>query len=67
MGRHGEYREPHGIVGRSGEIQITAATHELIRDAFVCEPRGPVQVKGKSEMETHLLVSRRDGERAEHG
>ena len=46
--------------GVPGAIQITAATHELIRDAFVCEPRGSVQVKGKSTMETYLLVSRRD-------
>jgi guanylate cyclase len=44
--------------GVPGAIQITAATHELIRDAFVCEPRGLVQVKGKSMMETYLLVSR---------
>ncbi len=45
--------------GVPGAIQITAATHELIRDAFACEPRGPVQVKGKSTMETYLLESRR--------
>jgi guanylate cyclase len=45
--------------GVPGAIQITAATHELVRDVFVCEPRGPVQVKGKSTMETYLLVSRR--------
>ncbi|HET6713640.1 MAG TPA: adenylate/guanylate cyclase domain-containing protein [Actinomycetota bacterium] len=38
--------------GVPGAIQITAATDELIRDAYVCEPRGPVPVKGKSEMET---------------
>jgi adenylate cyclase len=39
-------------------IQITPATHELIRDAFVCEPRGEVAVKGKGTMMTYLLVSR---------
>jgi guanylate cyclase len=39
-------------------IQITPATHELIRDAFVCEPRGEVAVKGKGTMTTYLLVSR---------
>jgi guanylate cyclase len=53
--------------GVPGAIQITEATHELIRDLYVCEPRGPVQVKGKSAMETYLLVSRRHGERAEDG
>jgi adenylate cyclase len=53
--------------GVPGAIQITAATHELVQDAFVCESRGLVAVKGKREMETYLLVSRRDGERVEHG
>jgi class 3 adenylate cyclase len=47
--------------GVPGAIQITGATYELIREAFVCESRGPVQVKGKDTMETYLLVSRRDG------
>jgi adenylate cyclase len=45
--------------GLPGAIQITGATYELIRDVFVCESRGPVQVKGKATMETYLLVSRR--------
>jgi adenylate cyclase len=46
--------------GVPGAIQITGATYELIRDAFECESRGPVQVKGKATMETFLLESRRD-------
>jgi len=45
--------------GVPGAIQITAATHELIRDAFVCESRGLIAVKGKQQMETLLLVARR--------
>jgi adenylate cyclase len=48
--------------GVPGAIQITGATYELIRDAFACESRGPVQVKGKATMETFLLESRRDPE-----
>jgi guanylate cyclase len=44
--------------GLPGAIQITAATHELVRDAFVCESRGLVALKGKQEMETFLLVAR---------
>jgi adenylate cyclase len=44
--------------GVPGKIQITAATHELVRDAFVSESRGLVAVKGKDEMETFLLVGR---------
>jgi adenylate cyclase len=45
--------------GTPGEIQITRATYELLRDAFVCEPRGTIQVKGKGEMETWYLVGAR--------
>ena len=45
--------------GIPGSIQVTAATYELIRDEFVCEPRGVIPVKGKGDMNTYLLVSRR--------
>ena len=34
-----------------GEIQITRATYELIKNDFVCEARGSINVKGKGEME----------------
>jgi len=43
-----------------GCIQVTPATCALIRDRFVCEPRGTIDVKGKGSMETFILVSRRD-------
>lgn len=46
--------------GVPGAIQVSAATHDLIRDAFVCEPRGVIPVKGKGELATYFLVSRRD-------
>ena len=36
-------------------VQITRATYELIKDEFVCEPRGSVEVKGKGEMEVWLV------------
>ena len=45
--------------GMPGRIQITRATYELLRDEFVCEPRGTIAVKGKGEMETWYLVGRR--------
>jgi adenylate cyclase len=45
--------------GVPGSIQVAEATYDLIRDAFVCEPRGVVSVKGKGEMNTFLLVGRR--------
>ena len=45
--------------GVPGSIQVSAATYELIRDEYVCEARGITSVKGKGEMETYLLISRR--------
>jgi guanylate cyclase len=42
--------------GAGGCIQITHATYELIKDDFVCEPRGTVDVKGKGEMEVWFVA-----------
>jgi adenylate cyclase len=47
--------------GTPGQIQVTRATYELLRDDFVLEPRGMVSVKGKGEMETWYLVEARNG------
>lgn len=52
----GSRMESHG---KSNAIQITKATYELIKDEFVCEPRGTVSVKGKGEMEVWLVLSAR--------
>jgi adenylate cyclase len=46
--------------GTSGTIQITRATYELIKDEFVCEPRGTVNVKGKGEMEVWIVKSAKE-------
>jgi guanylate cyclase len=52
--------------GTPGEIQITGATYELLKDEFVCRPRGTIVVKGKGEMETwYLEGTRSDDGRAE--
>jgi len=48
--------ESHGI---PGAIQITRPTWELVRDDFVTEPQGLVEVKGKGEVETWRLVGPR--------
>ena len=48
--------ESHGM---PGEIQITRATYELLKDDFVCRPRGTILVKGKGVMETWYLVGPR--------
>jgi adenylate cyclase len=45
-----------------GEIQITSSTYELLKDEFVCRPRGTILVKGKGEMETWFLVGPRPDE-----
>ncbi len=48
--------ESHGI---PGGIQVSEATYEAAKHAFEFEPRGVIQVKGKGEMKTWLLVGRR--------
>jgi adenylate cyclase len=44
--------------GTPGEIQITRATYELLKDEFVCRRRGTILVKGKGRMETWYLEER---------
>jgi adenylate cyclase len=48
--------ETHSVPGK---IQITSATHDLLKNDFECTPRGSIPVKGKGEMETWYLVGRR--------
>ena len=45
--------------GTPGQIQVTQATYELLRDEFELEPRGTVPIKGKGNVETWYLVGRR--------
>jgi adenylate cyclase len=47
--------------GTPDEIQITRSTWQLLRDDFVTEPIGLVEVKGKGEVETWRLVGARAG------
>jgi guanylate cyclase len=49
--------------GVPGLIQISPASYELLRGEFVCEPRGPIAVKGKDAVQTYFLISRRDASR----
>ena len=48
------HMESHGLPGK---IQMTRATYELIKEEFVCQPRGFVEIKGKGQMETWFLES----------
>ena len=41
-----------------GGIQITEATYEKVKHAYLLEDRGAVKIKGKGEMRTYLLTGR---------
>jgi adenylate cyclase len=49
--------------GTPGEIQITRATYELLKDEFICKRRGTIPIKGKGEMETWYLIGPRSADR----
>lgn len=44
--------ESHGEIGA---VQVSAATRAALGDAFPCEPRGVIEVKGKGPMEVFFL------------
>ena len=48
--------ESHGVPGR---IHVSEATRLLIEDAYTCEARGIIDVKGKGPMPTYLVVGPR--------
>ena len=48
--------ESYGIPGK---IQIGRATYELIKQDFICEPRGILELKGKGKTATWFLVGER--------
>jgi class 3 adenylate cyclase len=51
--------ESHGLPNC---IQVSQATYELLRDKYVFEERGVIDVKGKGEMFTYLLIGRKVSE-----
>jgi adenylate cyclase len=42
-----------------GRVQVTATTHALLRDRYLFEDRGEIEVKGKGRIAAYLLVGRR--------
>jgi class 3 adenylate cyclase len=44
--------------GQPGRIHVSAATRHALGEAFRCEPRGLVEIKGKGPMETYFLCRR---------
>lgn len=53
--------------GRAGEIHVTQAVHDLLKDDFEFEPRGDISVKGKGPMATWFLTGKRVSSAAERG
>ena len=45
-----------------GRIQVPQAMYERLKDGYVLEERGDVDVKGKGLIHTWYLVSRRNGD-----
>jgi adenylate cyclase len=45
--------------GLPDEIQVSEEVFEALRDEYVLELRGPVEIKGKGVMNTYLLEGKR--------
>jgi adenylate cyclase len=45
--------------GAAGAIQITERTFELIKDDFICEPHGLLNVKGKGDMNVWYVLEKK--------
>jgi PAS domain S-box-containing protein len=48
--------ESHGL---AGQIQVTAASYQRLREHYLFKARGAIQVKGKGVMTTYLLIGRK--------
>ncbi|NEP43083.1 MAG: adenylate/guanylate cyclase domain-containing protein, partial [Okeania sp. SIO2H7] len=49
--------ESHGI---PDTIQVSEATYNILKDKYLFEERGRILIKGKGEMNTYLLLGRKD-------
>ncbi len=47
--------ESHGLIG---QIQMTTSTYEQLKDKYLFKKRGKIEVKGKGEVMTYLLLGR---------
>jgi len=48
-----------GSHGVEAQTQLTETAYRRLKDKYVCEARGTIDVKGKERMQTYLLVGRR--------
>lgn len=49
--------ESHGL---AGGIQVSEATYQCLKEQYLFEKRGVIQVKGRGEMTTYLLIGKRN-------
>jgi len=42
--------------GEVGQVNISGATYELVKDSFTCTYRGKIQAKGKGELDMYFVV-----------
>jgi adenylate cyclase len=47
------------MTGSAGKIQVSQDIYERLRDEFVLESRGKIEVKGKGRMSTWFLLARK--------
>ena len=48
--------------GRSQTVQITRSTYELVKDAFDCEAKGTIEVKGAGQIEVWHVIGRKSAD-----
>ena len=48
--------ESHGVPERT---QVSEAAYQRLKQNYVCQKRGTIDVKGKNEMTTYFLTARR--------
>jgi adenylate cyclase len=49
---------------KAGEIIISEATYELVKEIFNCEPRAPEKTKGRTDIDTvYKVIGRKKGTR----
>lgn len=61
MGRRGEVNVAFRMetTAPQGQIQVSRESYELLKDKFVLDEVGPLDIKGKGAMVTWLLRERR--------
>lgn len=48
--------ESHGL---NGEIQVSQSSFDLLKDSYILEPRGDIEIKGKGIMHTYILKAKK--------